>query len=58
MKTAVKKKRAKPKKVVKKGTHKGVEEIPDLSNDPYFVKKAEGTKAWLKSTGIVFDEEY
>ena len=57
MKTVVKKKRAKPKKVVKRRTSKEVDEIPDLSNDPYFVKKAEETKAWLKTTGIVFDEE-
>lgn len=58
MKTAVKKKRAKSKKVVKKRAFKAVDDIPDLSNDPYFVKKANETKEWLKSTGMVFDEEY
>jgi hypothetical protein len=57
MKTRVKKKRAKPKKAVKKRAFKD-DDIPDLSNDPYFVKKDEETRAFLKSTGIVFDEEY
>ena len=58
MKAAVKRKRAKPKQAVKKRPFKRIADIPDLSNDPYFVKKAEETKEWLKSTGVVFDEEY
>ena len=31
---------------------------PDLSNHPFFVKKAEEVEAWMKSTGVVFDKEY
>lgn len=30
----------------------------DLSNDPYFVKKDEETRAFLKRIGEVFEEEY
>ena len=57
MKTAVKKKRARPKKAVKKKAFKEEDDIPDLRNDPYFVKKAEDAKAMLRRMGEVFEEE-
>ena len=57
MKTAVKKKRARPKNVVKRKVFKEEDDIPDLRNDPYFVKKSEETKAMLKRMGEVFEEE-
>ncbi|HEV2480255.1 MAG TPA: hypothetical protein VGS79_11345 [Puia sp.] len=56
MKTAVKKKRAKPKKVVKKMSFKDEDDIPDLRNDPFFVKKAEEAKEMLRRSGVVLDE--
>ncbi len=56
MKTAVKKvkkKRARPKNVVKRKVFKEEDDIPDLRNDPYFVKKAEEAKEMLRRTGII-----
>jgi hypothetical protein len=53
MKTAVKKKRAKPRKAVKKRVFKDEDDIPDLTNDPYFVKKAEEAIEALRRTGII-----
>jgi hypothetical protein len=58
MKTVVKKKRVKSTKVVKKRVFKVEGDIPDLRNDPFFVKKAEQAKEILRGTGEVFDEEY
>jgi hypothetical protein len=57
MKTAVKKKRARSKNVVKRKVFKEEDDIPDLRNDPYFVKKAEHAKETLKRMGEVFEEE-
>jgi hypothetical protein len=56
MKAAVKKKRAKPKKVVKKRAFKKEDDIPDLRNDPFFVKKAEQAKEMLRRSGEILDE--
>lgn len=58
MNTAVKRKRAKPKKVVIKKAFKDEDDIPDLRNDPFFVKKAEEVKEVLRRSGEIFDEEY
>jgi len=51
----VKKKKVKAKKAVKKKTVK-YSKLPDLSNDPYFVKKAEEAKAMLRESGILLKD--
>ena len=56
MKTAIKKKAVKSKKAVKKKVSKEDDDIPDLSNDPYFVKKAEDAKAMLIRMGTIFED--
>jgi len=53
MKAAMKKKHATPKKKVRKRIVKVQDDIPDLSNDPYFVKKAEDAMKVLRRTGIL-----
>lgn len=39
--------------MVKKRVLKEEDDIPDLSNDPYFVKKAEEAMEVLRRTGIL-----
>jgi len=51
--TVIKKKKAiKAKKPARKKTSK-YSDLPDLSNDPYFVKKAEKSKEMLIKAGLL-----
>ena len=53
METMIKKKKAiKAKKPAKKKASK-YSNLPDLSNDPYFVKKAEKSKEMLIKAGLL-----
>jgi hypothetical protein len=52
MKTAIKKKGAKPRKAAKKDAFADIK-MRDLSQDPYFIKKAEEAKEVLRRTGII-----
>ncbi len=49
------KKVSKAKKPVKKRSNK-YSELPDLSKDPYFVKKAEDARAMLAKSGIILKD--
>jgi hypothetical protein len=46
---------SKAKKPAKKRSAK-YSELPDLSNDPYFVKKAESARATLAKSGIILKD--
>ena len=49
-----KKKARKAQKAIRKKVPK-YSDLPDLSNDPYFVKKAEKAKALLLKSGLLKD---
>ena len=51
MGTVLKKKKAKAKKTVKYS-----DDLPDLDNDPFFVKKAEEAKEMLRKSGIFLED--
>jgi len=51
MGTAIKKRKVKAKKAPNKKAVR-YSNLPDLSNDPYFVKKAEEAEAMLRESGI------
>jgi hypothetical protein len=55
MRTAIKKKKAKAKRVFKKKAVK-YSDLPDLSNDPYFVKKGEEAMEMLRESGLIRED--